>query len=161
MPDRHTIPPALRLFLPVLILPLLGGVVGATTRPGVTGWYQSLIKPDFNPPDWVFGATWTILYIMMGFALGLLWRHAAQVPRWIFVLFLAQIVVNLGWSYAFFQFHWLWVSTVWVAVLAGMVGWLISGLRRVMPVAALLLLPYLGWLGFALTLSLCIARLNG
>ena len=151
----------LHILLPVVALPAFGACVGFFTRQGVDQWYQTLQKSSLNPPDWVFGAVWTLLYVMMGLSLGLLWQKASRVPTRVFGLFALQLVLNLAWSFVFFQLHWLWVSTIWVAALIGLVGFLIVKIWPLHRLASLLLWPYLAWLGFALILSFGIVRLNG
>lgn len=158
--ESSRLPALIRVLLPVLAIPALGAFVGLSTRQGVETWYQTLQKPPFTPPDWAFGATWTLLYVMMGLSLGLLWQRAGDIPRFIFRLFALQLGVNLVWSHLFFQMHWLWFSVVWIGGLIGLTAWLIGALWHHHRLSSLLLWPYLGWLCFALTLGFGIARLN-
>jgi benzodiazapine receptor len=156
--------PFFRFIFPVLFIPALGAFVGITTQLGVDGWYQALEKPFFNPPDWVFGVAWTILYIMMGAAIGLVWAGQAKgytAPyASIFRLFVFQLILNLGWSYAFFAGHMIWVCAIWIAVLAMMVVQLVVRLWPHFRLSAILLIPYCCWLAFAFTLNLSIGLLN-
>ena len=148
--------------IPVIFLPALGALVGFLTRDGVDQWYQTLTRSDLTPPDWVFGAVWTTLYLMMGLSLGLILTTPDGGGRKnrLLALFFLQLILNLAWSFVFFQLHWLWVSAIWVAVLAGLVIALILKLWPFSRLAAALLIPYTMWLGFAFYLSTTIALLN-
>lgn len=141
---------------------LLGAFVGNATRPGIDGWYQNAEKAALNPPDWVFGVVWSLLYVMMGLAFALLWRLPESNPHKQFLqrLFVGQLVLNLAWSFVFFQLHLLWLATAWVAVLGVIVLFFIVRAWPVCKNAALLLIPYFGWLCFALYLSASVATLN-
>lgn len=148
--------------IPAILLPALGAVVGLLTQVGVDQWYQTIARSILTPPDWVFGAVWTTLYLMMGLSLGLILSAPDPDSRKsrLLVLFFLQLVLNLAWSFVFFQLHWLWLSAIWVAALAGVVMVLIIQLWPVSRLAATLLIPYILWLGFALYLSTTIALLN-
>lgn len=148
--------------IPVVILPALGALVGLLTRNGVDQWYQTIARSELTPPDWVFGAVWTTLYLMMGVSLGLILASpgADSRKKHLLVLFFLQLALNLAWSFVFFQLHWLWISAIWVAVLAGLVIVLILKLWPFSRLAAVLLIPYAFWLGFAFYLSTTIALLN-
>lgn len=141
---------------------LLGATVGNATRPDIDGWYQNAEKAALNPPDWVFGVVWTLLYIMMGWSFALLWRlpEDSAHKKLLLRVFIGQLILNLAWSFVFFQLHLLWLATVWVAVLGLIVVFFIVRAWPVCRNAALLLIPYLGWLCFALYLSASVAALN-
>lgn len=141
---------------------VMGAVVGTATRPGIDGWYQNAEKAALNPPDWVFGAVWTILYLMMGLAFALLWRlpEAVEKKPNLLRLFVVQLILNLAWSFVFFQLHLLWLATAWVGVLIAVVVFFIVKAWPVCKPAAALLLPYVAWMCFALYLSASVAALN-
>lgn len=150
------------MLLPVILLPALGALVGISTAEGVDRWYETINRSVLTPPDPVFGYVWTALYILMGVSLGLILTEPDSQGRKknLVALFLAQLVLNLLWSFVFFELHWLWVSALWIAVLIGLVAYLIVRLWPFQRVAAFLLVPYLLWLGFAAYLSMTIAILN-
>ena len=156
------IPGFLRILLPAMLVPAFGALVGIATSDGVSGWYQTIDQSALTPPDRVFGMVWTGLYILMGIALGLLLNAPDGQPRKkiLLGLFLTQLVLNLAWSFIFFQLHLIWLSALWIAVLIGLVLCLMIGLWPLRRAASLLLLPYLSWLCFAFYLSLTIALLN-
>ena len=134
----------------------------AATSTSVGGWYQTLAKPPFNPPDWIFGPVWTLLYLMMAIAAWLVWRRggwvAGRVPL---ALFGVQLALNVLWSVVFFglrQPGWAMVEIVflWLAILAALWSFATrSGM------AAWLLAPYLAWTSFAAVLNAALWRLNG
>ncbi len=108
----------------VAICLAIGGLGAAFTTPEIGGWYRTLSKPDWNPPDSVFGPVWTTLYIMMAIAAWIVWKpagfRAAALPLTVFSL---QLVLNLAWSWIFFRQHqigWAVVDLValWLAIVA-------------------------------------------
>jgi tryptophan-rich sensory protein len=124
-------------------------------------WFQALTKPEFMPPGWAFGAAWTILYAMMGFALAMvLHARRARQRRMAITLFALQLVLNLAWSPLFFGAHKV-VPAFWllVAILISATATTLL-FRRIRPAAALLMVPYLAWLIFATVLNFEIHRLN-
>ncbi|MGZ9108921.1 MAG: TspO/MBR family protein [Micavibrio sp.] len=156
------IKPFFLILLPALFLPALGAAVGLSTQSGIDGWYQTIAQSPLTPPDHIFGIVWSILYVMMGISLGLIFVTPGAKPAKtrLLQLFFLQLALNLAWSFVFFQLHWLWVAAVWVAALIGLVVLLIVKLWPFRRGAALLLVPYVLWLCFALYLSTTIALLN-
>jgi translocator protein len=152
-------PKALRsgiLLLICIALPLIVGMIGSFfTLDNIPTWYAALNKPAFNPPAWVFGPVWTILYILMGISLYLILRNGVTTPavRWGVILFAVQIVLNLLWSIIFFGMHSIFFAfVVIIMLLVSLVATIISFYRVSKP-AAWLLVPYLCWLGFASVLN--------
>ena len=146
-----------------IALPLVvGGLSGYATAGGVSTWYPTLVKPSFNPPAWVFGPVWTLLYIMMGVAAFLVWRQGlvAEGARLALAAFVIQLVLNGLWSILFFGLQtpgWALVEIIllWLAIVATLVlFW------RVVPAAGVLLIPYLAWVSFATVLNASLWWLN-
>ena len=139
------------------------GVIGSVfTAPAITSWYAFLNKPFFNPPNWIFGPVWTLLYILMGisFYLVLITRPKSNGYRQALQLFALQLVFNLLWSVIFFGLRnllaaFLEIIILWIAIL---LTW--QKFRKISRTAANLLIPYIGWVSFALLLNLAIAILN-
>ncbi len=139
----------------------IAGAGAAMTMSGLLSWYPSLQKPWFNPPNWVFGPVWMILYTMMGVSAWLVWRerklNELQTPMGWFTL---QLALNLAWSSLFFSYQnpglaFVEILLMWVAILATIISfWDVSRL------ASILLVPYLGWVTFASLLNFAIWRLN-
>jgi translocator protein len=135
------------------------GWFGSRFMPGE--WYAELVEPGWTPPNAVFAPVWSTLYVLMGVAAWLVWRKAgfAGAPVAL-ALFGGQLVLNALWSYLFFGAHQPGVAFVdivalWLAILATTIGF-----WRVSAVAGVLLLPYLGWVGFASALNFELWRLN-
>lgn len=149
------------LKLIVCIAVCLGaGLLGSwITRPSLYPWYESLAKPGWTPPNWLFGPVWTILYLMMGVAAWLLWRKSG-VREWPMRLFLVQLLLNVTWSALFFGLRspgagFVEIVLLWSAILATLIAF-----AGVAPVSGWLLLPYLVWVGYAAALNFSIWRLN-
>jgi tryptophan-rich sensory protein len=142
---------------------LLASAVGAmATATSVTTWYQQLQRPPWTPPDGLFGPVWTVLYVTMGVAAWLVWREErGRDRRRAIVLFLAQLLVNVAWSWLFFGLRSPGLALVDILVLWALIVATTIAFARVRPSAALLLLPYLAWVSFAMALNLSIWRLNG
>ncbi len=140
-----------------LILVLGGGtLIGTLTMPGP--WYEALAKPSFNPPNWVFGPAWTILYILIAIAgWRTFHRNAGGTAMKVWVL---QLVLNFLWSPVFFALHSIEGALVIVAgMLASILAFIAASWNRDRT-AALLFFPYAAWVAFATTLNAAIAILN-
>jgi tryptophan-rich sensory protein len=129
---------------------------GAVFRPGA--WYRRLRKPAFNPPDWLFGPAWTLLYISIAVAAWLVWRETGFGPE--IALWWASLLLNAAWSWLFFglrRMDWAFYETVpfWLSILG-----MILAFAPVSATAAWLLLPYLAWVGFAGFLNWTLWRMN-
>ena len=137
---------------------MLGLLSGLSVSSGDSSWYLALIKPSFNPPAWIFGPVWTLLYLMMGVALAQLWRTRAQNPG-LLGLFFVQFIANLAWSPLFFGLHRLdWasydVTLLWLSLAVLIIGsWKKAWV-------SLLLLPYGIWVSFASVLTWTLYGLN-
>jgi benzodiazapine receptor len=151
-----------KLGIAVAVPLAVGGLSGFVTARSVATWYPTLTKPFFNPPAWVFGPTWTVLYIMMGVAAFLVWRQGFSTKdvRLALTLFAAQLALNGLWSIFFFGLQspgvaFAEILLLWLSIVATV--WIF---RRVVPAAALLMLPYLAWVSFAAVLNGSIWMLN-
>jgi tryptophan-rich sensory protein len=139
----------------------VAGIGGHWTAGEVVGWYRTLTRPTIAPPDWVFGPVWTLLYALMAVAAWQVWLAAPSTLRaWGLGLFLAQLALNLAWSWIFFRQHAIGaalgeVVILWVAIAATMLVF-----SRVAPLAAWLMAPYLAWVSFAAVLNAAFWRLN-
>ncbi len=139
---------------------VVAGLCGAATATSLGTWYQSLAKPSFNPPDWVFGPVWTTLYILIAISGWRVWRKVGFSDRQAFAVYGAQLVLNLLWSVIFFGFRQPAVAMVeliifWIAIAANMILF-----ARHDRTAALLLAPYILWVSFAGVLNAAIVYLN-
>ena len=131
------------------------------TTTGVGTWYAKLAKPTWNPPGWVFGPVWTVLYAMMALAAWLVWLRRDRRPvSAAMALFVVQLALNGAWSWVFFHFHRVDLALVNIALLLVMIAATLGAFRKVRPAAAVLLIPYLLWVLFATCLNGAIWSLN-
>lgn len=152
----------LRLLVSIIICQAVGILGSLVTFPAISGWYQTLNKPAFNPPNWIFGPVWTILFLLMGISLYLVWRKEKNNKnvKVALVFFATQLGFNFLWSFLFFGFQspvaaFIDIIILWVFILLTIIKfWKISKL------AAYLLLPYILWVSFAAILNLFIVVLN-
>ncbi len=139
----------------------VAGIGGWWTSLGQPEWYGSLVKPSWNPPSWVFGPVWTVLYAAMAVAAWLVWKQAGfDGANAALTLFFVQLALNLAWSGIFFALRspgWalVEVGVLWLAILATTVLFF-----RHSTWAGVLMVPYLLWVGFASALNTAIVRLN-
>jgi benzodiazapine receptor len=124
-------------------------------------WFQALRKPPWNPPNWLFGPVWTILYGLMGVAAWLVWKRRGFARGALPLgLFGVQLALNVAWSWLFFtarrpDLALFEIVVLWAAILATLLAF-----WRVRRAAGLLLVPYLAWVTFAAALNFAIWRLN-
>jgi translocator protein len=145
----------------ILWLALSFGVaaLGGWFAPGE--WYATLQKPSWNPPNWIFGPVWTILYVVMAVAAWLIWKRGGFARRRLALsLYLTQLLFNALWSPLFFGLRspalaFVDLSLLWLALLATVVTF-----WRIRPLAGALLIPYVAWVTFAWALNLALWQLN-
>ena len=146
------------LVISILICFTAAGLGSLATIPEIPNWYQTIKKPAWTPPNWLFGPVWTALYLAMAVAAWLVWKRAGlEAALWLFVI---QLALNLAWSFIFFKFHspaWALLDIIflWLAILATAVKFV-----TVSKAAALLLVPYLIWVTYAASLNFAIWRMN-
>ena len=141
----------------------LAGIIGSVfTTPSIPGWYEGLAKPPFNPPNWIFGPVWTILYAMMGVAAYLVYEKGMrnkEVKR-AMAVFAGQLLLNTLWSIVFFGAHMILAGAgvivlLWVGILASILLF-----RPISKPTAYLLVPYILWVSFATVLNSSLYILN-
>lgn len=134
----------------------IGGLASINAR----SFYADLKRPAWAPPGWLFGPVWTLLYFLIGISAWLVWRDFGLKPVDAFVVYIVQLSVNALWSWLFFYWHrgafaFVAIVVLWCLIVANVVlFW------RLVPVAGLLLLPYLAWVSFASVLALAVWRAN-
>lgn len=163
---KHQLAAAGTIALATLAAPVLGGLA---TSQSVSTWYRDeLSLPAWNPPSWVFGPVWTVLYILMGTAAFLVWRRlAGQHNRALHAemklplgLYAAQLSLNSLWPLLFFGLRSPGAALIEIVLLLAAIVATMWAFWRVRPLAAFLLLPYLGWTGFAAALNTAIWWMN-
>lgn len=125
-------------------------------------WYGALEKPAWNPPSWIFGPVWTLLYFVMGVAAWLVWsRRGWRAPGLPLVWFLAQLALNALWTPLFFGMQNPAAALVCIILLVMAIAGTMRAFQRAgEPVAAVLLAPYLAWTSFATVLNFTLWRMN-
>ncbi|MBN1384180.1 MAG: tryptophan-rich sensory protein [Elusimicrobia bacterium] len=142
---------------------LLAGVIGSIfTSSSVQTWYPTLIKPSFNPPDWVFAPVWTALYILMGISAYLILNKGFENKsvRISLLLFDTQLMLNILWSFLFFYLHSPFLAFVEIIILWFMILVIMLRFFKLSKTAGLLLVPYILWVTFAAVLNFYIFKLN-
>jgi tryptophan-rich sensory protein len=171
---------AIKLLVSIIIC-LLAGVLGSFfTAPAIESWYSGLNKPVFNPPNWIFGPVWTVLYVLMGVSFFLVWENnfkvknkACKLGVWlekklntplnrkiIISIFFIQLFLNIFWSVVFFGMQNIGLAfavilLLWLAILSTA-----SIFYRVSRISAYLFIPYLAWVSFAGILNFAIWIIN-
>lgn len=149
---------AAALVVSLLICWGAAGLGGVWTASSVEGWYRTLARPSWTPPDVLFGPVWAALYTAMAISAWLVWRRAGF--GWPLAAFAVQLALNVAWSGLFFGLRQvglalLDIAALWIAILACiLLFWPVS------TVAALLMVPYLAWVSFAAALNFAIWRMN-
>ena len=122
-------------------------------------WYSTIIKPSFNPPDWVFAPVWTTLYLMMTLAIWFYWHSKNRKMNTVFIYFI-HIVFNTTWSIVFFGLHQIMLALIVLLILIILIIILILKFKRVNKVSSYLMIPYLLWSCYALFLNFNLYILN-
>lgn len=137
---------------------VLGGgtLIGLATTPG--DWFAALQKPWFNPPGWLFGPVWTLLYVAIAIA-G--WRTYLRRPGGTsMAIWVIQLIVNFTWSPVFFGLHMIGLALIVIVFLLAAIVAFIAATWRVDRLSGLLFMPYLAWVIFATALNLSILLMN-
>lgn len=153
----------LRIATVIMTCLAVGYISSLVTRENIPTWYADLNKPFFNPPNWVFAPVWTLLYIMMGLAAGLVWNKIDTDEKNVkkaFLFFLIQLALNALWSYLFFGLRNPMLASFEIIVLWLMIYETYIQFKKIDKVSAYLLLPYLAWVSFATLLTFSVWYLN-
>jgi benzodiazapine receptor len=152
-----------RILAVVVTCLAVGYFSGMVTRSSIATWYPTLIKPSFNPPNWVFAPVWSLLYMMMGVAAGLVWERMdsnKEVVKKALVLFAVQLGLNALWSYLFFGLMNPMLAGLEIIILWLMIYETYMQFAKINKIAGYLFLPYLLWVSFAAVLNASIWWLN-
>tara|TARA_E500000178_G_scaffold252926_1_gene249465 strand:+ start:1479 stop:1946 length:468 start_codon:yes stop_codon:yes gene_type:complete len=122
-------------------------------------WYSQLIKPSFNPPDWIFAPVWTTLYLMMTVAIWFFWHSKNRNMNTVYIYFI-HLIFNTTWSIIFFVVHNILLALIVLIMLIVLIIILIIRFKRVNLLSVYLMIPYLLWCCFALILNTSLLILN-
>ena len=133
------------------------------TYPNLAPWYAGLVKPSFNPPNWVFAPVWTTLYVMMAFAVWRILRlpEASAARRLALTLFFAHLALNAAWSWMFFGAHNPLLGAINIVPQLLVIVATVVAFYRPDRIAAWCLVPLVAWVAFASVLNIAIWQLNG
>ncbi len=146
-----------------IVITQCAGIIGSLfTSSAIPTWYATLVKPELNPPSWVFGPVWTTLYLLMGISAFLVWQRGweRRDVRRALSVYIVQLVLNALWSIVFFGMQSPGGALVTIAALFVSIVWTMVVFYRISRPAAYLLIPYILWVGFASYLNYAIYVLN-
>jgi tryptophan-rich sensory protein len=152
-----------RILIVVASCLAIGYFSGIVTKSSIETWYPTLIKPSFNPPNWIFAPVWTMLYIMMGIAAGLVWNRMdsnKELVKKALVFFAIQLALNSLWSCLFFGLKNPMLALVEIVLLWLMIYETYIKFAKIDKIASYLFIPYLFWVSFATVLNASIWWLN-
>ncbi len=153
-------PIKLKTLLLYVVVTLLFGVVGALLGGNTSEVYSTLIKPPLSPPGIVFPIVWSILYALMGTGAYILSTEKDETVNFLLKIYWIQLIINVIWPLVFWQLNWYTFAAIIIAVLIALNLLFVILARRINKVVAILFIPYLIWLVFALYLNIGIAVLN-
>jgi len=149
------------LLISLIIVCNLIGAIGAIWTSSDGAWYKGINKPSFNPPSWIFGPVWSLLFTLMGISLYLVWTSPLSNIKLIaLTLFVIQFFLNVAWSYLFFGINKPLWSFVEILILIVFILATIIYFFKVNKISGYLLIPYILWVSFASFLNYSIWRLN-
>ena len=147
-------------FLLFLIVTFSASFIGAfATINYKEPWYSLLTKPSFNPPDWVFGPVWTMLYLLMTIAIWKVWQSNFRNINIVYIYFI-HLFFNTMWSIVFFVFHNILLALFVLIILIGLILYLMMQYRKINLISFYLMIPYLVWCIFASVLNFSILIIN-
>lgn len=152
----------IKLIASIIICNAAGFIGSFFTFSAIPNWYQTLIKPEFNPPNWIFGPVWTTLYILMGISLYLVWNRGIKTKheKTAIGIFSIQLVLNAIWSILFFGlksplYAFIEIIFLWIFIVLSIIYF-----YKISKPASYLLIPYICWVSFASVLNYFILILN-
>lgn len=144
----------------IVLCLFVGALSGIITTKEIQGWYTTISKPSFNPPNAIFGPVWTFLYLTMGISLFFIVNSKSDYKRPSLIVFGIQLFLNFLWSVVFFRFHNIGLALIDILLLWLSILGMIVLFYKVRKVAGLLQLPYIFWVTFASVLNMAILVLN-
>lgn len=150
----------IKLFISLLLPQLAGGLGAFFTLNSVREWYLTINRPEWNPPNWLFGPVWTTLYVLMGISCFLIWKSEHPLKKQLLTLYFIQLSLNALWSPAFFGAQSPILGLVVIIPLWASILICIFRFKKVSGWASGLMVPYLLWVSFATVLNGTIWWLN-
>ncbi len=151
----------IRLIICIAIPLIVGGISGFFTVQGVKDWYLTLAKPNFTPPNYLFGPVWTFLYAFMGVAFFRIIEKGKSVQKIKAIrIYLWQLFFNFCWSFLFFSRHQIGLAFIDILILWVLILIMIIRFKKLDAFAGYSQIPYLLWVSFATALTAAIYLLN-
>lgn len=144
----------------ILICVLIGSSGAYFTAQSVNTWYPTLVKPSFNPPNYLFGPVWTTIFILLGICLWGIIRAKSEFKATALKLFVTQFILNVTWSYLFFGIQNPSLAMMDILLLLISIIWFTITLYKIKPWLAATQILYLSWVSFASILNASIVYLN-
>jgi len=149
-----------KLIISIVVAQIAGGLGAIANIQSISTWYITINKPLFQPPNWLFGPVWTILFLLMGISFYLIWNSKLKNKDEVIKIYFIQLTLNILWSYLFFGLQnpllgLIEIVFLWIAILITIIRF-----RKISKVASMLLHPYLAWVTFATILNGAIWWLN-
>ena len=148
----------MKKFLPlaalIIVFEGISAFIGLRTAPKGDIWYESLVKSDFTPPDWVFGVVWPSLYLLLSIAIWIISSNRSQPgAKTAMLVFGIHMLLNWSWNFMFFELHMIFESFCLLFIILSFAALLMFWFYKISKPAGILLLPYLVWVSFATYLS--------
>ena len=151
----------IRLIICIAFPLIVGGISGFFTVQGVKDWYLTLAKPNFTPPNYLFGPVWTFLYAFMGVAFFRIIEKGKSVQKIKAIrIYLWQLFFNFCWSFLFFSRHQIGLAFIDILILWVLILIMIIRFKKLDAFAGYSQIPYLLWVSFATALTAAIFILN-
>ena len=150
---------AIKLIISILLSLSAGAIGSIFTSSSIPTWYSTLNKPVFNPPNYLFGPVWTVLYILMGISLYLIWTNKKK-NKTALTIFGIQLFLNTLWSIIFFGLKNIPAAFIEIILLWAAILYTITVFYKINKNAAYILIPYLAWVSFAAILNFYLLILN-
>jgi tryptophan-rich sensory protein len=147
------------LFVIVVATFLITFPAGFVTRAALDPWYYNLVKPAFNPPNWIFGPVWGLLYVMMSVAVWLAYKKSKNSNK-ILTIYFIHLLINASWSYVFFYYKQIFLASFIISIIIFFILYLMVLYSKYSKPSVVLMLPYFAWSTFALYLNSTIYILN-
>ncbi len=147
------------LLIIILVTFLITFPAGFVTRAALDPWYYNLAKPALNPPNWIFGPVWTMLYAMMSVAVWLAYKKSKNSNKILAVYFI-HLLINASWSYVFFYYKQIFLASFIISIIIFFILYLMVLYSKYSKPSVVLMLPYFAWSTFALYLNSTIYILN-
>ena len=151
-----------KLILSIALCELTGIVSSILSGVAINPWFDSIMKPSWNPPSYVFGPVWSVLYLLMGISLWLVWKSNNSIGKKVVAVtfFFMQLLLNFCWSVLFFKFHSPLLALLDIGLLLILIVITMIHFYKISKTATYLLIPYVIWVAFATALNCSIWILN-